>query len=125
MWRIINVLIAALFLLAVAVQYNDPDPVRWMLIYLAAAVACVLAVLRRVPWPFPALTAAIAFVWAMTLMPNVIRNGGTSGMFAQWEMADIHVEEAREFFGLLIVVVWMVTVASLSRPGSGRTGSGR
>src|SRR5436190_17052689 len=35
-------------------------------------------------------------------------------LFSQWEMKDIHVEEAREMYGLLIVAVWMAAIAVAS-----------
>jgi hypothetical protein len=43
--RLASGLFAALFLLGAIVQINDPDPLRWMLLYLAAAA------LRRRPAP--------------------------------------------------------------------------
>lgn len=42
-----------LFLLAVAVQWNDPDPVRWMAIYGAAFGVCLVVALSR-PLPLAA-----------------------------------------------------------------------
>ena len=36
---------------------------------------------------------------------------GFFSLFSQWEMKDIHVEEAREMYGLLIVAVWSTAVA--------------
>jgi Transmembrane family 220, helix len=38
-YRVINWVMAVLFLFAAVVQYNDPDPVRWMAMYLAACDA--------------------------------------------------------------------------------------
>lgn len=37
------ILLTFYFLFAAAVQYNDPDPVHWMLLYLTSALGCVLA----------------------------------------------------------------------------------
>jgi Transmembrane family 220, helix len=39
-----NVVAAALFTFAAAVQVNDPDPLLWMAVYVAAAVVAGLAV---------------------------------------------------------------------------------
>jgi aminopeptidase N len=126
MWRILNGVLALLFLFAVAVQYNDPDPVRWMAIYGAAAAACVAAMMRRLPWPMPAAIAMIALVWAATLVPEVARLEGTGGLFREWGMANVGIEEGRELYGLLIVFVWMTVLAIGSRrTGARRGGSGR
>ena len=46
-WRGVNGLTTCVFLLFAVVQYNDPDPVRWMAIYLAAALCCALEFFGR------------------------------------------------------------------------------
>ena len=42
-------MMAVLFLIAAALQYNDPDPLRWMAIYGLAVLACLLALAGRLP----------------------------------------------------------------------------
>ncbi|MEO6721893.1 MAG: transmembrane 220 family protein, partial [Ferruginibacter sp.] len=42
-----NILFIGLFIVAAALQYNDPDPWLWMPIYLYAAVLCFLAVKKK------------------------------------------------------------------------------
>jgi hypothetical protein len=102
---------AALFVFAAAVQYNDPDPLRWMAIYLAAAAACVLAVLRRLPRWLPIVVGLAALVWAATLSPHVLGRVRMGEMVQAWEMKDVRVEEGREMYGLLIVAGWMAVLA--------------
>src|SRR5690606_17400845 len=41
--KVLNLILAALFIGFAFVQINDPDPVLWILIYGLMAVACVLA----------------------------------------------------------------------------------
>ena len=105
--RILTVLMALYFLYAVAMQYNDPDPLQWMAIYGAAALACVLALARRLWRWFPVGVALVAAVWAATLAPGVIGHVAPRDLFAKAGMLTPRVEEAREMLGLLIVVVWM------------------
>jgi hypothetical protein len=118
-----NGAMALLFTFAAAVQYNDPDPLRWMAIYLAAAAACVLAILHRLPRWVPIAVGLAALVWVATLVPHVLGRVGWSEMFDAWEMKDARVEEGRETYGLLIVVVWMTVLALAGRrraaPGIG------
>ena len=45
--KILNYVMAAAFIFSVIVQFNDPDPLLWMLIYGLAGAACVLAMRRR------------------------------------------------------------------------------
>lgn len=101
-FRAANAVMATLFLFGAAVQYNDPDPLRWMAIYLAAATACVLATLDRMPRMLPILVGLAALVWMATLAPHVLGRVGFGEMVAEWEMKDARVEEGREAYGLLI-----------------------
>ena len=110
-WTTANWLMLLMFLLSVAVQYNDPDPLRWMSIYGAAAAVCVLELRRRTPAWAPALVAIIAIVWAGTIVARAY-DVPILSMFAQWEMKDVHIEEAREMYGLVIVALWMTAVAA-------------
>ena len=59
LWTAANALMLPLFVLSVVVQYNDPDPIRWMSIYGAAAVVCGLELRRKTPLWLP-LDAALA-----------------------------------------------------------------
>ncbi|MGH9366848.1 MAG: transmembrane 220 family protein [Thermoanaerobaculia bacterium] len=104
-WRFANWALLLLFFLAVAVQYNDPDPIRWMAIYGLAAAACLLALLGRLPRIPTALLALAALAWAATLAVRVI------GRQHLW-----HTEEGREVMGLLLVFVWTALLAARTRP---------
>ena len=110
LWIIINVLFIAMFLMSVVVQYNDPDPFRWMAIYGLALLACILELTRTIRWSFPAGIALIALSWASSIAPKVhgVRIGD---LFQQWEMKNEMVEQAREMGGLLIVGAWMIVLA--------------
>ena len=111
MIRTFSALMALLFLVGAAVQYNDPDAFRWIAIYLAASAASFLATIGRLRWPFPAAMALIALLWALTLAPRVFPSVRISEMFAAWEMANERVEEGREMYGLLIISLWMSVLA--------------
>jgi len=111
-FRTFSGLMAALFAMAVAVQYNDPDPLRWIAIYGGALTVSILVAARgRVPLLLPAAVGSIALVWGLLVASG---NGATAGvyqhMFDAWEMKNTTIEEAREASGLLIVSVWMLIV---------------
>ena len=115
MFRLLNAAMALLFLFGAIVQYNDPDPLRWVAIYVAASVACVLALVKRLRWWFAATVGAVALVWAATLAPAAVPNVRILEMFAAWEMANERVEEGREMYGLLIIVIYMAVLVFTRR----------
>ena len=89
--RILAALMGVFFLYATAVQYNDPDPIRWMLIYFSSAALCFLSAADRPPpWPVAGAVAAIALAWSAVLATKVL---GLQPLFD---------EEGREMMGLAI-----------------------
>lgn len=106
-----NGVMTVLFLVAVAVQYNDPDPLRWMGIYGLAALACVLALAGRLSRWVPVLIGLVAVAWAGLIAPGVVGRVSPGDLFESYAMKSEPVEEAREMGGLLIVAVWMALLA--------------
>lgn len=115
-WKVADVVLLLAFLFSIVVQFNDPDPLIWVAIYGLAAVACVLRLLGRGHWGFPAGVGAVAVLWAVTLAPHVLGRVPFLDMFAAFEMKDLGVEESREMYGLLIIAVWMGVLAWRGRP---------
>jgi hypothetical protein len=108
-FRALNGVMAALFALAVLVQYNDPDPVRWMAIYgTACVVSMIVAGRGSAPLAVSSIVGVIALVWAVMSAPKSLDL--YAHMFDSWEMKLLSVEEARETSGLLIVAVWMAVI---------------
>jgi hypothetical protein len=115
MLRAVNAVMAALFAVAVAVQWNDPDPARWMAVYGAACVISLMAARGRPSHPaIAAILAGIATVWAVAIGVRV-GGGNYLHMFDAWEMKTPAIEEAREAIGLVIVAGWMLVIAATSR----------
>jgi hypothetical protein len=113
LWTTANVIMLAMFIMSTVVQFNDPDAPVWIAIYAAAAVMTALEIRRRAALWAAATLVLIAVVWSGYIGRRV--HGVPFGsLFAQWEMKDIHVEEAREMYGLLIVAVWMAAIAVAS-----------
>jgi len=110
LWTAANVVMLLMFVFSTIVQFNDPDAPVWIAIYTAAAVLCFLEIRRRAPLWFAVGVLVIAFAWSAYIGQRV-HGIGFFSLFAHWEMKDIHVEEAREMYGLLIVAVWSTAVA--------------
>ncbi len=110
MMKIFNYVMIAAFLFSVIVQYNDPDPLAWMVMYGLAGAACVLWLRRRGGWAFPAAVGGVALVWALSLASKVLGKVRFGELFEAFEMKDTRVEVGREFGGLLIIAAWMAVL---------------
>lgn len=114
-WRLLDALFALLFALAVIVNLNDPDPLAWVLIYGAAAWTSFLAVLGRPSRALASAVAAVALLWAATIVPRVVGKVPVGDMFGAWEMQNAGIEESREMYGLLLIAFWMALIALRGR----------
>lgn len=103
--QIINWILAVLFALFALVQYNDPDPVQWMILYGGVAVFYATAALGKPVYrPAVWLWFAAIVVWAGLLMPEFsgwIQMGSPS-IVESMKADKPYVEFAREFLGLLV-----------------------
>ena len=106
-----------LFALSVIVQGNDPDPIRWMAIYGAAGVACLLAAANRRTVVVPAVVGVIGFGWALTLVPSALEFLRSDHQAVRFTMkTDDPLEEmARECGGLLLVTAWSLLLVIEAR----------
>ena len=113
MLRALNAVMAALFAVAAVLQWNDPDPARWMAVYGAACVVSLMAARGRPPRAAVAATlAGIAIAWAAAIGVRVGGGDSYRHMFDAWEMKTPAIELAREATGLLLVAGWMLVVAA-------------
>ncbi len=92
----LNLVVAAFFVLFTLVQYNDPDPLLWMVVYSVAALACVLYRLGRLPPAAAAGYGVLALLLGLYLAYRVI----SQGQF-------FFDEEGREMMGSFLVAIWM------------------
>jgi hypothetical protein len=118
-FRTVSGLMAALLAFAAAVNFNDPDPVRWVAIYgVACAVSIFAAATGTVPSAASAAIALVALVWGIALAARVPSLDVYTHMFDEWEMTSPTIEEAREACGLFIVAVWMAVVTAVGWHGA-------
>jgi hypothetical protein len=109
--RVVNIVLCLLMLLFIAVQYNDPDGLMWMAIYLVPAVWALLAAIN----PFAIGQGLLKTLLLLTIVASLAAMfyywPKTSGWWKQevwWE-----VETAREGMGMMIVsVVLLVALFS-------------
>lgn len=106
--KIINFILALMFLLFAFVQINDPDPILWILIYGNMAVLCVLAMfkMRFVYWL--GATIVLYSIYAALLVNSAwewLQSPDRSLLFDDIaKMQNLYIEETREFLGLIICI---------------------
>jgi len=108
-WRWLHLIFALLFAISTALQWNDPDPIRWSALYGSATVLAVLAFRGVKPTLAYAILIAICLVWMVSLHTGVEEFVAhhDPGAIARTMKADKPwIEEAREFGGLGIVMVY-------------------
>lgn len=110
MARIITIGMGVVFIFGAAVQYNDPDPFRWTSIYLIAAALSFLSLRKIVAWWVYAASSACAIAWAVVVALGV-EAAVYRGMFRDFGMASLEIEQAREALGLVIIGAWMGVLA--------------
>ncbi len=109
--KIFNLLFCILFVFSAALQYNDPDPYVWMPIYLYGAVFCWLAFRNKY---FPKAYIFGIIIYAGYALYLFFANDGVLDWIKQHNAENIAetmkatkpwIEETREFFGLVILIV--------------------
>lgn len=107
--RIVNLLLAIMFIVFAFLQVNDPDPVIWILVYGIMAVVCILAAFNIYLRKFMLVVGAVYLLYSIYYFPGVrewLRQDDKSILFDNLaKMQFSYVEESREFLGLLICVI--------------------
>lgn len=109
----LNGAIFILFLVFAALQYNDPDPVRWIAVYGFVALVYGMAVFGKfnklVTW------AGLAFIvfWMGVWVPEFLNwiKIGSPNIAGQMKAETPYVEFTREFLGLLLAglaLAWQI-----------------
>jgi hypothetical protein len=123
--RVVNFILAIMFMGFAFLQLNDPDPVIWILIYGVMAVFCVMAMFDF--YSHKALIAVLLIYTAYSFfyIPGVIewlQHDNRSALFDDVaKMEHLYIEESREFLGLLICIA--VLAVYLYRARKTRTAS--
>jgi hypothetical protein len=111
MLKTFNVFSGLVFLACAALQWNDPDPLLWIVLYLLAAISCGLAFANNNAVKFNISIVAVYVIYAVYLF--VAEDGVLSWMLDhQFEsltrsmMASAPwIENTREFGGLFIMTL--------------------
>ena len=116
--RIASGLMAALFVWAAVLQLNDPDPLRWILAYLVAALISAAVAFGRASVLASAVAAIVFASWFLALAPTLL--GAESDAFTSFRMKESQHEQPREAIGLALCALWCGVLAvwgAKGRPG--------
>ena len=119
--RIVSVVMFLTFALAAFVQWNDPDPLLWIALYLLAALFSLAAAAGRF-WLWPSVAALALYAAGVLLLLPALADARGSAV-TSWKMRDASDEEAREALGLAICAAWMVVLVVRARAERRRSGS--
>ncbi len=115
MMRWISLAMCLLFSAFAVLQWNDPDPFRWVVIY---GLTALLWLWRW--WVIPPRWITIPIflgilIWWASLIPSVIHwiNLGAPSLMGSMKAESPHIELVREWGGLLITLVAILPLLSL------------
>jgi len=111
--RALDAVMTALFVLAIVVQYNDPDPLYWMALYTPAALLSGLALAGRFRRGSTVLACAVYVVLALYWSPALLQAAPES--FTNWHMGSVADEEVREASGIALCALWTGVLAWRAR----------
>ena len=109
--KVFNIFFCFVFIVFAALQYNDPDPYIWMPVYLYAALLCWFAFRNKF---YPAAYLTGIAVYAVYALYKAFDENGLIDWITKHNAQNIAdtmkaetpwVEETREFFGLVILIV--------------------
>jgi hypothetical protein len=109
--KVFNLFFCFVFIASAALQYNDPDPYLWMPVYLYAAVLCWLA-FRNKFYPKAYLAGIVLYtiyavykIFDKNGLLDWINEHHAENIAATMKAQKPWVEETREFFGLVILII--------------------
>ena len=120
--KVFNIVFVVLFIIAAALQYNDPDPYIWIPIYLYGAFLCYRAIKQKYN---PLLYISGLLIYSVYALYLFIDKTGVLSWVTKHNAENIAetmkaskpwIEETREFFGLLIlIIVLLINIFWLKR----------
>ena len=109
--KVFNLIFCLLFVFSAALQYNDPDPYLWIPIYMYGAVLCWLAF--RIKYYPKAYLIGIFIYFGYAVYLFFVKDGvwdwmtkhNAEDIAATMKAEKPWIEDTREFFGLIILII--------------------
>ena len=113
--RTAHALMAVLALIAAYLQLNDPDPTRWVALYLGCSLVACLYAATRPSRPLALGMALVSLAWAAAIVPELIGRWKPGQLFESMAESRPELEYGREFGGLCIVATYCALSYFLAR----------
>lgn len=97
--------LVAIFVLFAVIQFNDPDPLAWVVAYLLVAATLAVPARHRLCRKLFWLTSGVLLILALQAFSGFIawlRTGTPASIAAEMSPNMPYVEPAREFIGVVI-----------------------
>ena len=107
--KIFNLVFALLFVVSAALQYNDPDPILWIPIYLYGAVLCLFAFRGKYFTTAMIIGISLYALYAIYLfftdegVVDWVTKHEAESLTQSMKASSPWIEDTREFFGLCIL----------------------
>ena len=108
--KIFNLFLSALFVFSAALQFNDPDPLLWIGLYISVAVICAFAAFGKYNRWATLLVMAACIYELYLLVPDFTQwiNEGMPSITETMKASTPHVEFVREFLGVAIMLAALI-----------------
>ncbi len=117
--KIINFILAAMFLVFAFLQLNDPDPVIWILIYGIMSIVSIMAMFDIYHRPSLVILASLYAIYSLVYFPGLQVWWGQEDKAQLFDnvakMDHPFIEESREFLGLAICIFVIIVYLIKSR----------
>lgn len=120
MKQIIHYAVAALFFLSAIVQWNDPDPLIWIITYASVSALILLYALGKPMKNFALIGLVACIIGMLFYAPDAFQwfNDGMPNIAGSMKAETSYIEFMREFFGLLICCLTLFVYFRLSQKRS-------
>ena len=110
MKKIIHIRVAFVFIVFAIVQWNDPDPLLWILLYIYVAF-CILMFVFTEKSKYPLLIGVIiCLIISVSYIPDVLNwfKDGMPSIVGSMKAENLYIGLVREFFGALLALVTFI-----------------
>jgi len=110
LWKVVTILMTGLLLLSALVQWNDPDPFRWIVCYSVTAIITLCSLIRPIPSSIPLIWGIVVLLSSLFVGIDFLMSEEQFEWDSFWNvmaMKNEAVELGRELGGLLLVTGWM------------------
>ncbi len=110
LWKVVTIFMTGLLLLSALVQWNDPDPFRWIVCYSVTAIITLCSLIRPLPPSIPLIWGLLVLLSSLFVGIDFLMSEEQFEWDSFWNvmaMKNEAVELGRELGGLLLVTGWM------------------